>query len=406
MSINIIYEKKYANGLVDYTDAEGNIIDYEPDYTFEEQHLIDTTPEERAQDALDLIAYRARVAEQRAKDRKMFLLTRYADIEKPKIRQPLWHTYWAERELCLLAGDTGVGKTALALEVARHLAGGRVLGHPDNEGKPRKVLYVDFELDNEGFYARCAEDENLENLYWLGYNRGGKMPNNVTDACEWMLDTIEDYLDETKAEVLIIDQPDRLHITPQRWRDLLARLKGFIVNQGISVMLVVNTKPRNYNRPLEMNHIYNYRLLCPIADSVVAVGANYNDWHTRYIKAFKTRNRALKRSEYPEGFMMAEMENTDEFKLEIFPTAPCPEEDLLKPTKAVIRERKIVSAEAMRKDGFTAGHIADELGVPEGTIKRWIRGIKPLPLAPLETRSPAWGEEEYEEEEPDKSPFN
>jgi hypothetical protein len=349
--INIIYEKKYANGLIDYTDSEGNIIDYtDTKYTDEEEWYIDTTPEERRAYAAQRLETQRFLRESAARRGRMFdsptlnPSPKERDFPSPpaplpggegrstpsplrgtptdasvstvsptlggefKQRQPLWGKYWAERELCLLAGDTGTGKTLLALNIAKQLAGGCVLGNDENVGKPRKVLYVDFELDREGFEIRLGNGENrgevLSNLYWAGYNQKGVMPKTHSDACAWMLDTIQGYLQDTEAEVLIIDQPDRLHIAPQRWRELLFALKKLIAERGIAVMLIVNTKPRNYARPMELSHINNYAILGLAADCIVGIGMNYNDWLTRYIKPFKLKNRALNRSEALEGFVI------------------------------------------------------------------------------------------------------
>jgi hypothetical protein len=272
-------------------------------------------------------------------------------------------------------------------------------------GKPRTVLYVDFELDNESFYARCADDENLDNLYWAGYNSQGAMPHNLSDACDWMLTTIDGYLKETDAEVLIIDQPDRLHINPQRWRDLMFTLKRLIATRGIAILVVVNTKPRNYSKPMELSHIYNHRILRPVADSVVGIGANYADYFTRYLKTFKLRNRGLNRNCKPDSFSIFDEEETGGSKLQIFSTAPCVEEDMLKPSAAVIRKRKIVSAEAMRHDGMGADDIASHLDVPLSTIKRWIKDIEPVYYDSGEPIVGGWEVEEEDASPPENSPI-
>ncbi|UPT68603.1 MAG: AAA family ATPase [Sphingobacteriales bacterium JAD_PAG50586_3] len=138
----------------------------------------------------------------------------------------MWGNYWSERELCIVAGDTGVGKTVLALHIAKALAGGCVVGVEDNVGRPRKVLYVDFELDREGFYLRYGNDDTLEHLYWAGYNQSGSMPGHVDNACEWMLDSIKAYIKEYGIEAVIIDQPDRLRLSPKQWQDFCLLLNA------------------------------------------------------------------------------------------------------------------------------------------------------------------------------------
>ncbi|UPT68605.1 MAG: hypothetical protein M0D57_08280 [Sphingobacteriales bacterium JAD_PAG50586_3] len=68
------------------------------------------------------------------------------------------------------------------------------------------------------------------------------------------------------------------------------------------------------------------------------------------------------------------------FILQIFLTAAMDEEAYLKPSKTKIREQKMIAAESMRKDGMLIDNIAIELDVPEGTVKRWVAGVEPLPV--------------------------
>lgn len=431
MSINYIVEHKYANGLTYYTDREGNPIDYEKNYTYEEQYYIDTTPEERAADNAAREAGRAKISKYKAERGKMFLRNEVESLEIPAFagtRQTLWGQYWAERELCVVAGDTGVGKTTLGLTIAQHLAGGRVLGVEDNVGRPRTVLYIDFELDTDDFYARYGHTHTLEHLHWAGYNKLGYRPGHLESAAHWFLDTLDNYLAEHPINAIIVDQPDRLHLTQQQWDFLLRKLKELTRTKNIGIMLIVNTKPRNYSRPLELTHIYNHRRLSFDADSIIAIGADYKNAGLRYIKPLKIKNRPLWRNRELEGFIIDGEEQTlpppdksgystdatvsnvslnegdlkrtphtttptmnvgveltlpergvnSQFILQIFLTAPCPEEDYLKPDKSKLREQKMIAAESMRKDGMFIDNIAIELNVPEGTVKRWVAGIKAL----------------------------
>jgi hypothetical protein len=494
MSINIIVERKYANGIKYYTDGDGNPIDYEEKYDPEVQYYIDTTAEERAEAEVRRLETQAYMRDYYSKRQQMFVvknppMTTYVSWQAPApfprgegscnqpalqapllkkegcytpsplrgtpptlggefARQPLWGSYWAERELCVVAGDTGVGKTLLALQVAKALAGGRVLGVEDNIGRPRKVLYLDFELDAEALYERFGVDDTLEHLYWAGYNKSGKRPSHLEDAGAWMLTTLKDCITEYSIDAIIIDQPDRLRLTPQKWDELLMRLKDITRIDKVAIMLIVNTKPRNFNRPLELSHIYNHRTLSFDADSIVAIGADYKHGAQRYIKPLKNKNRALWRNGDLEGFWIVEpgmdsplegeedytpsalcatpptlggefdgdlnrtppsaerghpqtslppsgyslqretanshpslnpspkVEGLERFILQIFLTAACPEEDYLRPSKTRLREQKMIAAESMRKDEMPIDDIAIELGVPEGTVKRWVAGIR------------------------------
>jgi AAA domain len=405
MNIVMRIERKDANGVVYYTDLEGNRIEPVIEYNTEEQWFIDTTAGERAAYYLERQKVREEYLVEKDRWNRVLLLKEHFTplplndhpLPPPKLgggfaaelgggsaaklkRQPLWGNYWAERELCVLAGDTGAGKTTLALQVAKHLAGGCVLGDEDNVGKPRQVLYVDFELDSEGFYARYGDDaDTLLNLHWAGYNRNSRMPNQKGDICEWMLDNLKEYIKQTNAEVLIIDQPDRLHINPALWKKLLDMLHVFVREQKLAVMLVLNTKPRNYARPLELNHIYQHKTLALVADSIVAVAADYNNHYNRYIKQFKNRNRALILNAPKEVFSIENDEETNSIILQFFATAPREEEDMLMPSKSRKREQKVLLAETMREDGLSYSRIANELELPVATVTRWVSAVEVKP---------------------------
>ncbi|UPT68604.1 MAG: hypothetical protein M0D57_08275 [Sphingobacteriales bacterium JAD_PAG50586_3] len=82
----------------------------------------------------------------------------------------------------------------------------------------------------------------------------------------------------------------------------LFAIKRLMAEYGIAVMLIVNTKPRNYNRPMELAHIYNHRDMSFAADSIIGIGADYKNGALRFIKVFKNKNRPVWRNEGLEGF--------------------------------------------------------------------------------------------------------
>lgn len=369
-------------------------------YTYEEQYYIDTTPEERVADRVAQAERNKEYDHYKLNRSKLFTVNEWGTLPTPQTRQPLWSApgvcYWAERELCVMAGDTGTGKSLLGLQVARHLAGGLVLGDEENIGKPRHLLYIDFELDPEGFYARFGTDASLHNyVHWASYFNRGVMPEHIKSVGEWLLDTLDRYFIDYRVDVVIIDQPDRLHITPAEWRAMLFKLRKMMQKRNLSVMLIVNTKPRNYARPMELTHVANHRMFSFAADSIVGVGLDYETGLRRYVKPFKTRNRVLRPGAKLPGFEVVTDDSQGEQneggffgkKLSILFTAPREEEWYLKPTKTALKEQKRSLAEMLRSEGYTAGEIADELEMPERIIERWVKHVEvkdvPLPAKPM-----------------------
>jgi KaiC/GvpD/RAD55 family RecA-like ATPase len=462
MPINIRFERKDENGNIYYEDGDG-------------KRIPDPTPEEIAEkEAIrqELIAESNRRFFEFQRKQSPFLLN-VLDKPAPALpRLPLWGNYWHEREFCVMVGDTGVGKSLFAIKVGKMLAkpmhnseckiqnvmpmqpnpspspnakregdeekggipindtpspfqgtppmlGGELKntspsqseGTPFLKGDPKKVLYIDFELDAEEFWVRYGDEAGIENFYWAGFNANGQLPQTVESQTEWLLGSLEKHIVETGAEVLIIDQIDRVQIPIGKRVDFLFKLKALTRKYKLSTMLVVNTRARNFSKEVGLQHVYHSRLYVPMADSVIAIAADYNDELCRYIKPLKLRNRPLDYKAELECYSVIDdcerivgekRSLAGDFvsgtKLSLLFTAMRVEEDLLKPSKTKQKEQQIMRAEAMRRDGMTYEYIADNMQVPMITVKRWVSCIpvKPLPdgTNPLRRISPAWGEED------------
>ncbi|UPT65376.1 MAG: AAA family ATPase [Sphingobacteriales bacterium JAD_PAG50586_3] len=133
MPITIRFEKTDENGNTYYEDTNGNRIE-EVKPTEEELAAEEAKWERKQAEAMERMEARQRKA-------RPFLLKSLGNLQKPKARKVLWgapplnplpkgegkqsatinnaNIYWAERELCILAGDNGVGKSLMALQVAR-----------------------------------------------------------------------------------------------------------------------------------------------------------------------------------------------------------------------------------------------------------------------------------------------
>ncbi|UPT65578.1 MAG: AAA family ATPase [Sphingobacteriales bacterium JAD_PAG50586_3] len=217
-----------------------------------------------------------------------------------------------------MAGDTGVGKSLMAIQIGKHLAGGLVFGDMENVGRPRKVLYIDFELDKEGFWARYGDTESTENFFWAGFNTYAGMPRYMESPAEWLLQNLEKHIEETGAQVLIIDQIDRLQIPIGKRTDFMFKLQAITRKHKISTLLVLGTRARNFSKGVELQHIQHSKLYVPFADSVVAIAADFNYETERYIKPLKMRNRGLHHAGEVQCYSIYQSENENESGNECF----------------------------------------------------------------------------------------
>lgn len=450
MPINIRFERKDEHGNIYYEDRYGNRI---PDATAEE---IAEKEAERER----LIAESNRIFFENQRKQQPFWLRPLGNLQKPKEGKPLWSPhpnplpggegviYWAERELCILAGDNGVGKSLMALQVARQLSEPmknekrtmkngdfdpeeNITGSPLKEGNSlplpvggdversktegvqkgesrldiaypnpaaqeiphqvrddNRVLYVDWELTEEDFVRRWGGEDVPENFFWAGFNTDSEMPQHVPDKIDWLLQNFTTTVKETEANILIIDQPDRLHLSPQKWNEFLTKLKALMRTHKLSVMLVVSNKARHLGRPCGLNNIPKGNLLIPVADSVIMMCQNQRRTCERYFKVLKNRNRVS--AENLEFVDIIELENLDGY-LNIHPWGYQRERDMLPPNASERKNQQIMQAEKLWNSGLSCLEVGEQIMVAEATVKSWLR---PLWSEKLETKSekssPVW----------------
>ncbi len=438
MPINIRFERKDQNGNIYYEDKDGN-------------RIPDATPEEIAEKEAErerLIAESNRIFFENQRKQQPFWLRPLGNLQKPKEGKVLWSAtapplsplpegegkpstlkytrpiFWAEGELCVLAGDGGVGKSLVALQVARELVknpllrgvpnevkAGCVLAdtthlpsatprystdakvstvssqeeilthpvtplacHPSQEGisSLNKVLYIDFELTEEDFVRRWGGTEVPENFFWAGFNADFTLPEHVVERTQWLIDNFATTVRETGANIVIIDQPDRLHLSPQKWNDFLVKLKGLMQKYSLSVMIVLSNKTRHLSRPCGLNNIPKGNILIPCADSVVMMAQNQRRTCERYFKVLKNRNRAL--ADNLEFVDIIELENLDGY-LHIHPWGYQRERDMLPPNAAERKNQRIMEAEKLWNSGLSCLEVGEQMMVAESTVKGWLRPL-------------------------------
>lgn len=137
-------------------------------------------------------------------------------IRRPPIKYPSWigPAILPKGGVCLFGGHSKIGKSFLALEVARALVTGTPLfGYSDFQTpEPANVLYVEREIGEHGLQKRASivfADEDLvavENRLWYI----SQDPDTMLDTMAGMNKLIE-MIGDTRANVVILDPISHLH---------------------------------------------------------------------------------------------------------------------------------------------------------------------------------------------------
>lgn len=144
----------------------------------------------------------------------LLTLERLSRLDIPA-RKVLLGDWFRERELCMIYGQTGRGKSLVAMTIALAIAGGG--GAFEWEGhKPRSVLYLDAEMDVGDLKERCGflwhtivggdKGAALRNLTFLSRhlaNHQGAAFPDLVDPCG--VQSLMEYVGLIRPKLIILD---------------------------------------------------------------------------------------------------------------------------------------------------------------------------------------------------------
>ncbi len=213
-------------------------------------------------------------------------------------RKALFGSYWKENQLAILAGDTGAGKSVLAVAIADAITNNNIntyLNHPvESTGV---VLYLDFELSDEDWIERYRDYKFSDNLYFIRGKDLGEL--FISSEPDDIFDVIRGFHQYNKFDVLIIDNLISLLCVPTTDADLLIRfvtgLNRIIDELKISILLIAHTPKIDFTKPLTSDSVAGTKNLAILVDSIFFIAKSIDstdDIPIRYIK--QTKSRAAK----------------------------------------------------------------------------------------------------------------
>ena len=194
--------------------------------------------------------------------------------------RPLYYNIWNENEIAIGAGDTGVGKSLLAVSILNDLC------------RERKVLYYDFELSPKQFEARYKGYQFPENFLIAEWE-----PDPDDTEATFNIDTILADIDGTGADIVCVDNITALSLKNTVDSDaamgVMRGLKKLQKESGISVLVLAHTPKRPQSAPITINDLAGSKHLANFADSVFFINFSMLGHDIRYIKHVKTRTPKL-----------------------------------------------------------------------------------------------------------------
>ena len=194
----------------------------------------------------------------------------------------------AEEELTILFGRSGVGKTALAVQIGICVAKGRRLfSFLDNEAGPLKVLYYDAEMQDRQLLNRYDIDINLlpDNFDFMTPNWEGSYTS--------VIDQLNEVIEDAYKFIII----DNLHTLGERLeesgnsRDLMMELKKIVVSKKVTLLVIAHTPNIPETCKMESSLMQGSEVLKVFLDQQIAIGNSILGEDTKYIKVLKSRNR-------------------------------------------------------------------------------------------------------------------
>ncbi len=327
---------------------------------------------------------------------------------KTVTRRRLFGDMWHEGEITLLFADTGLGKSALAVQIARALAGGETVEPFAMDTEPQRVLYFDFELTDEQFAARYTDPDangcvtksgtndtecvtksgttdsgDAEQLFPDNFIRCA--PGNMDpimdedeDRYSFLISSLAEMVEFTRSRVVIVDNITWLAASTEH-STAAQRLMRTLVDMrnklGISILVLAHTPKIRRGLPIELKHLQGSKMLANFADNIVGMGKSSLSNDLRYLKPLKQRSTAerlsqetvhvlrLQRQGRMLGFTFIENE-----------TEARHVGDYLKGTALAdaIREEQVKRAIEMSNAGDSVREIAAKLGIGRSTVSRYV----------------------------------
>lgn len=180
-----------------------------------------------------------------------------------------------EGDLCVIFGQSGIGKTIFAMQVARDIA-----------ASGRRVLYADFEMTPRQLALRYGTADFPPTLF--------RAEMDTDNLPEDILKGIEEAALANQTDVVFIDNITALGQSLDKGSDagsLMAALNA-LKKQHNWTLIILNHVPKMFSGavPLSLSAIQGSAKINQLIDDAIGLGQSHKDPSMVYVKQCKWRN--------------------------------------------------------------------------------------------------------------------
>ena len=313
----------------------------------------------------------------KAKPVKQFM----AEANREPIPRCLFDEFWRENEVSILFSKSGVGKSALAVQIADAISYGKQINGFKMESDPQKVLYFDFELTKKQFELRYSESNDFgsyndypfsDNLIRVEWD-ASMLPDDKIGDPEYLQDEMLTTILEQQSKVVIVDNITYLKGTLEDAKDaisLVSWLKRISNEHKLSMLILAHTpKVRKY-RIIQDTDLAGSAMLNNFVDGLFSIGLSQKDTSIRYLKNLKTRSSYSKYSF--DKVAVCKYVKIDNFLQFVFDGVEAEKEHVPKFDNQW-RDDLIIQAKELANSGMSQRDIGDKLNIAPSTVNKYLK---------------------------------
>lgn len=211
---------------------------------------------------------------------------------------------WRAGEVGLLVGETGSGKSLLAVEIADRISRHYPSELLDCNAGEMDVLYVDLEMNARQLVQRYSY-EPIPGEPPEDYEFSSRLHRLQIDPLEFItrytpqeaakafVTKLAAVASETNAQVIVIDSITALkrsYYGASELMPVIRRLRHLAELRGLSILMTATIAKRDHAQPLTLADLGGLRLAARCVETVFAIGRGGKYTNVRYVKHLSSRN--------------------------------------------------------------------------------------------------------------------